>query len=392
MMRRHGGRHAVAEHAPGGAAAAECGRASRAGLVGITVSARCRRSWDRGSRPGAHAASPHVTRALEQREGARAARRSRNSSSITAMGKISEADFAEHRGPPARREPWRSMEQLEAACRPQRHRSSTRRGRRRGDTAHCPACGTRNDPDAQVLQELRRDADVPRAVRNADRAATHRRLVRARSLLSSCARVAAAIRLGAQVAMPDPRPCPVPAAGCRTCRWAPSASASSAGASTTTSSGRPSSFVDRRAKPRPAVTDAEGPAQVTGLARGTRVRANAVVDGERLESQEGVVQASGLRIILVATDPEAAARGGRQDAGRGAGREGHRGARTRVAHRRSDVRRPAARLLHPADRQFGARRPVDIGGPLLFDLPREARGHDGPGGVVAAGDGQRARG
>jgi hypothetical protein len=55
-------------------------------------------------------------------------------------------------------------------------------------------------------------------------------------------------------------------------------------------------------------TDESGRAQVGNLPPGTRVRAMTVVDGERLESEDAVVGASGLRILLVATDPEAARR------------------------------------------------------------------------------------
>ena len=61
-------------------------------------------------------------------------------------------------------------------------------------------------------------------------------------------------------------------------------------------------------KSRRATTDEIGRAQVSALPRGARVRAVAVVDGERLESQEAVVENSGLRILLVATDPEAVKR------------------------------------------------------------------------------------
>ena len=61
-------------------------------------------------------------------------------------------------------------------------------------------------------------------------------------------------------------------------------------------------------KSRRTTTDEIGRAQVNGLSRGARVRAVAVVDGERLESQEAVVENSGLRILLVATDPEAVKR------------------------------------------------------------------------------------
>ena len=56
-------------------------------------------------------------------------------------------------------------------------------------------------------------------------------------------------------------------------------------------------------------TDGEGRAQFDNLAPGTPVRFVATVDGERLESQEFQIQPrGGVRLLLVATDPEEAKR------------------------------------------------------------------------------------
>ena len=56
--------------------------------------------------------------------------------------------------------------------------------------------------------------------------------------------------------------------------------------------------------PRQATTNAEGRAEFTGVAPGTRLKASAVVAGERLESQEFEMPASGgVRLALVAVDP-----------------------------------------------------------------------------------------
>lgn len=56
-------------------------------------------------------------------------------------------------------------------------------------------------------------------------------------------------------------------------------------------------------------TNSTGRAEFQGLRIGTRVRAVTTVDGERLESQEfQVPQNGGVRVALVATDPEAARR------------------------------------------------------------------------------------
>jgi hypothetical protein len=54
-------------------------------------------------------------------------------------------------------------------------------------------------------------------------------------------------------------------------------------------------------------TDAEGRAQFDNLAAGTPVKFSTVVNGERLESQEFPIQPrGGVRMLLVATDPNAA--------------------------------------------------------------------------------------
>lgn len=54
-------------------------------------------------------------------------------------------------------------------------------------------------------------------------------------------------------------------------------------------------------------TNDAGRAEFTGLTPGTRVRAVTVIGGERLESQEfDVPRTGGIRLLLVATDPEAA--------------------------------------------------------------------------------------
>jgi len=127
-------------------------------------------------------------------------------------------------------------------------------------------------------------------------------------------------------------------------------------------------------KPRTEKTDAEGRAQVSGLRAGTRVRAVAVVDGERLESQEATVATSGLRIILVATDPEAAAREAEDK--RMATLPAVKGIvvlgpESRIIAEMSDDR---LNVFYILDVVNSARTPVDIGGPLIFDLPTEARG------------------
>jgi hypothetical protein len=63
--------------------------------------------------------------------------------------------------------------------------------------------------------------------------------------------------------------------------------------------------VDLQGTNQSVTTDANGRAQFAGLAPGTRVSAVATVNGERLQSQEFAVPATGgIRVLLVATDPE----------------------------------------------------------------------------------------
>jgi len=127
-------------------------------------------------------------------------------------------------------------------------------------------------------------------------------------------------------------------------------------------------------KSRTVKTDASGRSVVSGLKSGARVKVVAVVGTERLESRELTVADTGVRIVLVATDPEAV---------------------KREAEDRRLAQGPAEKglvVLGPESRvvlEFGsdrlevfyimqilnsARTPVDTGGPFLVDLPAEARG------------------
>jgi hypothetical protein len=138
-------------------------------------------------------------------------------------------------------------------------------------------------------------------------------------------------------------------------------------------SGHPIDFIID-GKTRTATTDASGRAQVSGLARGSKLRAVAVVDGERLESKEAVIESSGLRIILVATDPEDAKRA--EEDKKLASAPPVKGVvvlgpESRIIAEMSDDRLTIYYILQIVN---SARTPVDIGGPLRFDLPREARG------------------
>jgi hypothetical protein len=121
-------------------------------------------------------------------------------------------------------------------------------------------------------------------------------------------------------------------------------------------------------------TDAEGRAQVSGLRPGAVVMAVAVVDGERLESQPITVGASGIRVVLVATDPEMTARAEADRAlAAGPAAKGFvvLGPETRII---AELRRDDLSVFYVLQIMNAARVPVDTGGPLIFDLPDEARG------------------
>jgi hypothetical protein len=127
-------------------------------------------------------------------------------------------------------------------------------------------------------------------------------------------------------------------------------------------------------KKRTVKTDVDGRATVSGLAPGTRVQAVAIVDGERLESQEAVVADSGLRVALVATDPDAVKRAEQDKAlAEAPAVKGLvvLGPETRFIAEMQNDQLTVFYLLQIVN---SARTPVDIGGPFVVDLPREARG------------------
>lgn len=127
-------------------------------------------------------------------------------------------------------------------------------------------------------------------------------------------------------------------------------------------------------KKRSLRTDANGRAEVTGLKKGAAIRALAIVDGERLESKDAVIGDTGLRIILVATDPELEAREA-EDRRLAAGPP-VKGMVVLGPESRVIAELPSDRLTFFYILQIinSARTPVDIGAPLIFELPRDARG------------------
>ena len=127
--------------------------------------------------------------------------------------------------------------------------------------------------------------------------------------------------------------------------------------------------------PKTATTDAQGRATFAALAPGTRVKADATVAGEKLESQEfEVPTAGGIRVALVATDPEMAKKA----------EEDRRlaasppidgtvvlGEQSRIVVEMGDDGLNVFNILQILNT---ARRPVKTAGPLNFDVPDQAIG------------------
>ena len=121
-------------------------------------------------------------------------------------------------------------------------------------------------------------------------------------------------------------------------------------------------------------TDSNGRVQVANLKAGTKVRAVTVVDGARLESQEITIAATGIRVVLVAVDPEAERRAA-EDRALAAGPAVKGvvvfGPESRVIAELSDDR---LNIYYILDVLNTARTPVDTGMPIIVDLPHDARG------------------
>lgn len=128
--------------------------------------------------------------------------------------------------------------------------------------------------------------------------------------------------------------------------------------------------------PRTAKTDAQGRAQFDGIPPGTVVQATTTVDGEVLTSQPfSVPGTGGVRVALIAGIATAAAR--EKAAAEAAAREPARpgvveiGPESRIVIEFQDDLLTVFYLLEIVN---NARTPIDIGGPLLIELPTGASG------------------
>jgi hypothetical protein len=119
-----------------------------------------------------------------------------------------------------------------------------------------------------------------------------------------------------------------------------------------------------------AKTNASGRAEFSGLRPGMRVRAATTVRGERIESQEFTVPASGgIRLALVATDPEQAKRAEQdRQLAQGPAESGPvvLGERSRFVVEIGDE---ALNVFNMFDVLNRARVPVRPAQPLVFELP-----------------------
>ena len=127
---------------------------------------------------------------------------------------------------------------------------------------------------------------------------------------------------------------------------------------------------------RTAQTDAEGRAEFPGLPSGAEARAETTVDGEQLVSEPLTVPGSGgVRVILVAGIKEAATRAQQQAAADAAAPPVKGvvalGPNSRVAIEFQD---DTLQMFYILDIVNSARARVDIGGPLILDLPEGAGG------------------
>jgi hypothetical protein len=127
---------------------------------------------------------------------------------------------------------------------------------------------------------------------------------------------------------------------------------------------------------RTATTDNEGRAEFSGLSSGAEARAQVTVDGETITSDPLTVPATGgLRVILVSGLQAASARAKEQAAADAAAPPVKGvvvlGPNSRVAIEFQD---DTLRVFYILDILNNARARVDIGGPLIIDLPRGAAG------------------
>ena len=121
-------------------------------------------------------------------------------------------------------------------------------------------------------------------------------------------------------------------------------------------------------------TGEDGRVQITDVKAGARVQAVVTIGSERLETQSFAMPATGVKLVLVATDAAVTARE-EEDRTLAAG-PAERGAvvfgpESRVI---AELRDDRLNLFYILQILNTGRTPVDIGGPIVVELPRGARG------------------
>ncbi len=127
--------------------------------------------------------------------------------------------------------------------------------------------------------------------------------------------------------------------------------------------------------PTRATTDANGRAQFPGIATGAEVQARAVVGGETLESRPfKMPDRGGIRLMLVATDPEAARR--EEESRKLAAGPAQPGVVILGGDSRFviDTVEDALQVYYLLNVVSTARTPIQPPAPLVFDLPTGASG------------------
>jgi hypothetical protein len=120
-------------------------------------------------------------------------------------------------------------------------------------------------------------------------------------------------------------------------------------------------------QPTEVPTDAMGRAEIKDVRAGARLKAFVVVDGERLDTQEITIGASGFRFIL---SSGASASAGSASAGPAVKGAVVFGPESRVIAQFSN---DSLFIFYVVSILNSASAPVDIGGPITFELPQGAR-------------------
>jgi hypothetical protein len=117
-------------------------------------------------------------------------------------------------------------------------------------------------------------------------------------------------------------------------------------------------------------TDPEGRAQFDGVAAGTPVKFTTIVDGERLESQEFAIQPrGGVRMLLVATDPNASKDQAAQSSAPAVAGNVTIGGESRII---VEPNEEMVSVFYVLDIVNGAASPVNPPKPFVFTLPAAA--------------------